>query len=75
VPLRAEEAEALLLGLPLADVGSAVLKDVAARAADRARPIDDARTSAAYRSDATATLTYRALSEAIAGLRVKDGAP
>jgi len=75
VPLRAEAAETPLLGLPLADIGSKLLKDVAARAADCARPIDDARTSAAYRSDATATLTYRALSEAIAGLRAKDGAP
>jgi CO/xanthine dehydrogenase FAD-binding subunit len=74
VPLRAEEAETLLLGLPLSDVDSELLQDVAARAADCARPIDDARTSAAYRSDVTATLTYRALSEAIAGLRAKDGA-
>lgn len=74
VPLRAEAAEAPLLGLPLADLGNEVLRDAAARAADCARPIDDARTSAAYRSDATATLTYRALSEAIAGLREKDGA-
>jgi CO/xanthine dehydrogenase FAD-binding subunit len=75
VPLRAGEAETPLLGLPLSGVDSELLKDVAARAADCARPIDDARTSAAYRKDATATLTYRALSEAIAGLRAKDGAP
>jgi CO/xanthine dehydrogenase FAD-binding subunit len=73
VPLRAEAAETPLLGLPLSAVGSELLKDAAARAADCARPIDDTRTSAAYRKDATATLTYRALSEAIAGLRAKDG--
>ena len=73
VPVRAEEAEAPLLGVPLADIDSELLEDVAARAAACAQPIDDARTSAAYRSNATATLTYRALSEAIAGLRAKDG--
>lgn len=73
VPLRAEQAETPLLGQPLAEIDSKLLKEVAARAADSARPIDDARTSAAYRSDATATLTYRALNEAIACLKAKDG--
>jgi carbon-monoxide dehydrogenase medium subunit len=73
-PLRAEPAEAALVGMPLADVDSELLVQVAARATECARPIDDVRTSAAYRSHATATLTYRALSQAIAGLRAKDGA-
>jgi CO/xanthine dehydrogenase FAD-binding subunit len=72
-PLRAPEAEAVLLGLRPSDADSQVLLDVATQAAGCASPIDDMRTSAAYRSNAIGTLTSRAAQEALVQLAVGEG--
>jgi CO/xanthine dehydrogenase FAD-binding subunit len=58
VPLRAEEAEALLANSPPSEVSFAA---AAVRAAGAASPIDDVRASAAYRREMVHNLTVRAL--------------
>lgn len=62
-PLRAREAEGLLLGkVP----GDELLAEVAEACAAAARPIDDIRASAAYRRQAVKVLVRRAFAEALA---------
>ncbi len=68
VPLRAQEAEALLAG---SSPGEAAFAAAAARAAAEASPIDDVRAGAAYRRAMVRNLTLRALREVWA--RLADG--
>jgi len=63
VPLRATQAESLLLGRTLTD---ALLRDVGATAARESQPIDDVRASAEYRRYLVNVLTQRALRGACA---------
>lgn len=65
VPLRAQEAEALLAGSP---PGEGTFAAAAAKAAAAASPIDDVRASAAYRRAMVRNLTLRALREVWARL-------
>jgi CO/xanthine dehydrogenase FAD-binding subunit len=62
-PMRAYEAEALLMGRHLAPE---VIAEAAACAAGESRPIDDHRASAEYRRDMVPVLARRALDEAFA---------
>jgi carbon-monoxide dehydrogenase medium subunit len=74
VPLRARKAEARLAG---ATLGGRLLQEVGQLAASETRPIDDVRSSAAYRRAMAAVLVRRALvvAAARAGLTVTDAAP
>ena len=74
VPLRARKAEARLAG---ATLGGRLLREVGQLAASETRPIDDVRSSAAYRRAMAAVLVRRALvvAAARAGLTVTDAAP
>lgn len=61
-PMRATDAERLLVGQPF----SAAAADAAAESAgDQARPIDDVRAGADYRREMVRVLTRRALQEAV----------
>jgi carbon-monoxide dehydrogenase medium subunit len=61
-PMRASRAEAVLQGQPITDR----LIDEASRvAAEEARPIDDVRSSAAYRREMVRVLTQRGLRQAL----------
>lgn len=62
--VRAAEAEAFLAGKPLTD---AVIQEAATLAVQAAAPIDDVRSSAAYRRAMVATLTTRILMQIRAG--------
>lgn len=64
VPLRAKKAEALLQGQTLSET---LVEQVAEQATTECSPIDDVRSSAAYRSDMVGVLTKRALLNAAAG--------
>jgi CO/xanthine dehydrogenase FAD-binding subunit len=74
VPLRAYQAEAQLAS---ATLGAKLLEEVSQLAASQTRPIDDVRSSAAYRRAMAAVLVRRALVVAAtrAGLAVADAAP
>jgi CO/xanthine dehydrogenase FAD-binding subunit len=74
VPLRAHKAEARLAGAPME---ARLLDEVAQLAASETQPIDDVRSSAAYRRAMAAVLVRRALVVAAsrAGLSVGDAAP
>ena len=71
IPLRAHKAEARLAG---ATIGAKLLLEVGQLAASETKPIDDVRSSAAYRRAMTAVLVRRALVVAAtrAGLAVAD---
>lgn len=69
--VRAPEAEAALVGGPLSDERIA---EAAARAVEAARPIDDVRGSAWYRSEEVVALVRRAL-DTIRGGDVRLGLP
>ena len=69
-PLRAPSGEQLLVGKTLAELTPELLAEAATAAAGDANPIDDIRTSAAYRRHAVRVLTQRALTEAVAQLSV-----
>jgi CO/xanthine dehydrogenase FAD-binding subunit len=73
-PLRARRAEARLAGAAL---GARLIEEVGELAASEAEPIDDVRSSAAYRRAMTAVLVRRALVSAAAGagLAVTGAAP
>jgi CO/xanthine dehydrogenase FAD-binding subunit len=74
VPLRARKAEARLAGATLC---RKLLQEVGQLAASETQPIDDVRSSAAYRRAMAAVLVRRALVVAAtrAGLTVADAAP
>jgi CO/xanthine dehydrogenase FAD-binding subunit len=74
VPLRARKAEARLAGATLC---GKLLQEVGQLAASETQPIDDVRSSAAYRRAMAAVLVRRALVVAAtrAGLTVADAAP
>jgi CO/xanthine dehydrogenase FAD-binding subunit len=61
-PLRARRAEALLEGRPL---DAALAAEAAQAAADDAKPIDDVRASAWYRSELVRNMTRRMLSDVV----------
>jgi carbon-monoxide dehydrogenase medium subunit len=67
-PVRAPSGEALLLGTSLVDLTPELLAAAATAAAGDSSPIDDIRTSAAYRRHAVRVLTQRALTESAARL-------
>jgi CO/xanthine dehydrogenase FAD-binding subunit len=69
MPVRAAGAEALLTGERVADLDDAAIREAAEAAAADTRPIDDIRTTAAYRREVTRVLTERALRETIGCLR------
>jgi CO/xanthine dehydrogenase FAD-binding subunit len=73
-PLRARQAEASLDG---ATLDAKLLQEVGELAASETKPIDDVRSSAAYRRAMAAVLVRRALvvAAARAGLTVADAAP
>jgi carbon-monoxide dehydrogenase medium subunit len=73
IPLRAHKAEARLAG---ATLGAQLLEEVGQLAASETRPIDDLRSSAAYRRAMAAVLVRRALVVAATrvGLAVADTA-
>ena len=66
-PIRAASAECLLVGKHLSELSDDVLQRAAAGAVADASPIDDIRTSAAYRRHVTGVLVRRALVAATAG--------
>ena len=67
-PIRAPKAEKLLAGN-----ATPVGVEAAARAAaDTARPIDDIRASAAYRTDMVRIYTRRGIEQVLEKLRIKD---
>lgn len=68
-PIRVPEAETILLGLGLDSVSETVIKDAAAAAAEKIRPITDVRTTAAYRKEATRVLVRRSLDQTFLKLR------
>jgi len=68
-PMRAREAEAILEGRQAEDQ---LLQDVAIRAAEEIRPIDDIRASADHRRVLTRTLLYRALKSTLADLNTTE---
>lgn len=62
VPLRAKNAEAVLLGKK---IDAALIEAAAEAAMEESRPISDVRASAAYRKQMVRVLTRRALEQAI----------
>ena len=62
IPVRAREAEAFLIGKPLAQATLAHAGELAATAA---KPISDVRSSAAYRVEMVKVLTRRTLQKAL----------
>jgi CO/xanthine dehydrogenase FAD-binding subunit len=67
-PIRAAGAEAALTGARLDDLGDDAIRTAAHAAAEDSRPVDDIRTTAAYRRQVTGVLTERALRDTIARL-------
>lgn len=65
VPIRAPEAEHLLIGCELAAVDADTLAQAGSCAAGVAEPISDVRAGAAYRRNMCAVLTRRALADAL----------
>lgn len=65
VPVRAREAERLLVGAPPDD--PAPLEGAAARAAELARPVDDGEGSAEYKANLVRVLVRRCFRAAVAG--------
>ena len=61
-PMRATDAERLLVGQPFS---AAAAEAAAESAGDQARPIDDVRAGADYRREMVRVLTRRALQEAV----------
>jgi aerobic carbon-monoxide dehydrogenase medium subunit len=61
VPLRVEAAEELLVGLDPWEVTDELLRQCGSLAAAACRPVDDVRTTAAYRRHSVGVLTARAL--------------
>jgi CO/xanthine dehydrogenase FAD-binding subunit len=72
VPMRAYEAEELLVGTPCTAVE---VKKAARRAADATRPISDIRASADYRRLLTSVLVERAVLSAVDKARGEGGSP
>ena len=58
IPLRLAKLEAFLIGRDLEELG---LEDIAAPIQEGIRPIDDVRSSAAYRRKTTVALVFDAL--------------
>jgi CO/xanthine dehydrogenase FAD-binding subunit len=73
-PMRAHKAEALLAG---AKLDAALIRKVGELAASETKPVDDVRSSAAYRRATAAVLVRRALVVAAtrAGLTLADALP
>jgi carbon-monoxide dehydrogenase medium subunit len=67
-PIRAPKAEKLLAG----DATPAGIEAAARAAADTARPIDDIRASAAYRTDMVRVYTRRGVENVLAKLKSKE---
>jgi carbon-monoxide dehydrogenase medium subunit len=61
IPLRAKDAEKMLIGQELTDD---LIRQAAQKASEETSPIDDVRASAAYRLKVTAVITIRALTDA-----------
>jgi carbon-monoxide dehydrogenase medium subunit len=71
--IRATAAEAVLIGNPVTDE---LLRAAAEVAATNSSPVDDIRATAAYRSQATRVLVYRALRSAVDRARTaRKGTP
>jgi carbon-monoxide dehydrogenase medium subunit len=66
-PVRAYEAERLLVRAPADLLDPGLLADVGGRAAEAAAPVDDANGSAEYTAQLVRVLVERTLREAIAG--------
>ena len=65
VPIRALEAEQVLIGRELAAIDDDTLGEVGSLATGAAEPISDVRAGAEYRSKMCAVLTRRALADAL----------
>ncbi len=65
VPIRAREAERVLVGRELAAIDGEVLTEAGAHAAAAAEPISDLRAGAKYRRRMCAVLTRRALADSL----------
>jgi len=65
-PIRARKAEGVLKGFPVDDKR---LEEAAETASREAKPIDDVRSSAEYRSTLVAVLTRRAVTQAVQQMR------
>lgn len=72
-PIRAREAEELLVGADVAELDG-LLGEAAVRAAAVTEPISDVRTTAAYRKEVSRVLVERSLADAVSKLRVEGGA-
>jgi carbon-monoxide dehydrogenase medium subunit len=68
-PLRVPRVEALLVGRRLDEIDEDFLQHVVTTAAGSTEPIDDVRTTAAYRKSVSATLLKRALISIVSDLR------
>ena len=66
VPLRAKEAESILVGQSLDDKR---IEAAATICAEESKPIDDIRASAAYRRRLIKVLAYRTVTETLAAIR------
>lgn len=64
-PVRSAGAEALLAGMPANDVDPGVVAEAGSRAAEDARPVDDATGSAEYKAQLVRVLVERTLEEAL----------
>ena len=71
-PLRATEAEEILVGEPLSED---IMEKAAQAARDQCRPISDVRGSADYRREMVRVLTRRALRMAMAMAAANEGRP
>jgi carbon-monoxide dehydrogenase medium subunit len=69
VPFRSKDAEEMLMGKVLNEIGEEQLDNVGKRAAEDTRPISDIRTTAAYRKHVSSVLVQRGLAEAIRRLK------
>jgi carbon-monoxide dehydrogenase medium subunit len=68
-PMRAKEAEKLLLGLKASQINEDLIRKTSGQAASETRPITDLRSSAAYRRYISQVLVKRCLEESIQHLQ------
>lgn len=69
VPIRAQLAEELLLGINIADLNEDLIEKVSSKAAGETKPITDIRASAAYRREISKVLVRRAIEDALQKLK------